>query len=39
MPFRAPPPSLNPVEQPPVPSDSLVQFLIFALLNQVCESH
>ena len=30
------PPPLNPVEQPPLPPDCLVQFFIFALLDQVC---
>jgi hypothetical protein len=35
MPSSALPSSLNPLEQPPVPPDGLVQLIVFALLNQV----
>jgi hypothetical protein len=38
MPFRAQPPSLNPLDQATVPPDSLVQLLVFTVLNQMCEN-
>jgi len=38
MPFRAQPPSLDPVDQPSLPPDGLVQLLVLTLLNQVREN-